>query len=83
MIFADELDVGCESQRGMKMNCKVFSMKKRKVCQLTLHTEDYSKNWFGKVQQFDIRHTKRGGETHLNRGAMLATPTGEKFGLER
>ena len=31
LIFADELDVGCESQRGMKMDCKVFSMKKRKV----------------------------------------------------
>lgn len=31
LIFADELDVGCESQRGMKMTCKVFSMKRKKV----------------------------------------------------
>lgn len=59
-------------------------MKKKGGFATNLHTEDYSKNWFGKVQQFDSRHTKfEIIIRHLNRGAMLATYDREKFGLER
>lgn len=57
-LFADALAVGCERQRGVENNSKVFWHEKVKDgVVINLCAEGYRKNRFRKDQQVGIRHT--------------------------